>query len=813
MNSDKERILSIIANIIERSRTQAQPSRRLTRNLLLEYMNQRRPSYAQMSRDEFQNYFTTRPDRRTMIPAEDLVCVIEVMLESSPGSASAQEILELCDAGRLPIREFRRLSRFFSLGEWNNAWKLYDAAKIGIGTDDVDFVDRIALVNDIYNAFARESIVYISGVSGIGKTRIGLKVCTIVESIDKYRVIVLSGHNIVGVESFVEQVCLALHITPIGNESLLFRLQLVARTTKLFVFIDDLVGKTNDEMLGLLRHIVHLIEHMQILVITVLPLTKENNLGVCCFVVEPISMEESTLLFKQTCQQIGVFPRESSILTGKIRQCEGNPLAIKLMAYSLTQASNVVTYDSRLYRILASLSDIERQVVDTLVVFDSFVSVQFVKQVLSCHAMSDSDVFTIIHGLVRKGIVTIYEYNRISLHAVARVWYQHQWDYMQWSLRRKELIRQLASSCISVADDAEIFHFERNDWFNLVEIIHQVIKDADSEIDLMVNVLFEWREVWIKFGFHAKILLLCEQIKEHDFVAEVRARFQLLYGGMLWRCGSVLLACDVLIDLEVQCTLVNQMRYVGICKIELARAYIADGNIHFAQVYVRQAITIFRALQSVIHMVMAYTLLAQLQMYMRQYHDVIATCTLIERLVQPLDTYTSAQVAYLRAAVLIMTQKYNLAYQYINDAYTKYQLLSLETHIWDVAIIHVLCFVLDGQLHDAQLQLQRIIQKIEYFTHQQILNTAECVAFYCMKTDCDRVAWQLMQLFVTTIPQQGDVYLLCDVETYKTHLNTMQHFNSDIFVRSIIADSDIWHWLLISIKRTFTQHASLSSSI
>jgi predicted transcriptional regulator len=813
MNSDKERILSIIANIIERSRTQAQPSRRLTRNLLLEYMNQRRPSYAQMSRDEFQNYFTTRPDRRTMIPAEDLVCVIEVILECSPGSASAQEILELCDAGRLPIREFRRLARFFSFGEWNNAWKLYDAAKISIGTDDVDFVDRIALVTDIYNICAQESIVCISGVSGIGKTRIGLKVCTIVESVDKHRVIVLSGHNIVGIESFVEQLCLALHITPIGNESLLFRLQLVARTTKFFVFIDDLVGKTNDEMLGLLRHIVHLIEHIQILVITVLPLTTDNNLGVCCFVVEPISMEESMLLFKQTCQQIGVFPRESSILAGKIRQCEGNPLAIKLMAYSLTQASNVVTYDLRLYRILASLSDIERQVVDTIVLFDSFVSVQFVKQVLSRHNMSDSDVFTIIHGLVRKGIVTIYEYNRISLHAVARVWYQHQWDYAQWSLQRKELIRQLASAYKSAIDDPEIFHFERNDWFNLVEIIHQVIKDADIEVDLMVNVLFEWREVWIKLGFHAKIVLLCEQLKERNFADEVHARFLLLYGGMLWRCGSVLLACEVLIALEVQCTLVNQMQYVGLCKIELARAYTVDGNIHFAQVYTHQAITMFRALQATTHIVVAYTLLAQLQLYMRQHHDVIATCTLIERTLQPLDTYTSARVAYLRAVVLIVTQKYNLAYQYINDAYTKYQLLSLETHIWDVAIIHALCYVLDGQLHDAQIQLQRIIKKIEYFNHQQILNTAECVALYCMKTESDSVAWQLMHLFVTNMAQQGNVYLLCDVSTYKTHMNTIRQLNRGVLVSDEHVDLNIWHWLLISIKRTFAQHASLSSSI
>ena len=231
MNSDKERILSIIANFIERSRTNPQPQRRLTRNLLLEQMNQRRPAYAQMSRDEFQNYFTTRPDRRTVIPSEDLVCLIEVILEVSPGSASAQEILELCDAGRLPIREFRRLARFFPLVEWNNAWKLYDAAKISAGNYEVDFNNRLVLVSDINQSFDQHTIVCISGPSGIGKTHVALKICASVESLNTRRVVVLSGHQIVDIESFVAQMCLVLHVAPIGNESLLLRLQSIVRTT------------------------------------------------------------------------------------------------------------------------------------------------------------------------------------------------------------------------------------------------------------------------------------------------------------------------------------------------------------------------------------------------------------------------------------------------------------------------------------------------------------------------------------------------------------------------------------------------------
>jgi hypothetical protein len=812
MNSDKERILTTIANIIERSRANPDPSARLTRNLLLEYMNKRRPLYAQMSRDEFQNYFTTRPDRRTVIPAEDLVCLIEVILDVSPGSASAQEVLELCDAGRLPIREFRRLSRFFSAVEWNSAWKLYDAVKIGSVSDDIDFHDRMALVAQIHALFELNPIVCISGASGVGKTHTALKVCTYVESQNHRRVVAISGHHVVDVESFVVHVCMALRIVPLGNESLRHRLHAVVRTTPLFVFIDDLVGKTNDDMVGLLRHITQVIEHVQLLVTTVLPLSGSHLAMVQGVVVNSLTVDESILLFKQTCQQIGVFPRDTLILQGRIRKCEGNPLAIKLLAYSLSQGRNIVSNDLQVYRVLESLPELERCVVDLLVLFDSFVTVQFVKHMVFPAGASDGDVFTVIHALVRKGLLTVYEYNLLALHTVARVWYQHYWDYLQWTTIRHTFVQKLYELDASREHYDEMLLTDLHDWHNVMVLLDRVIKDGGTQLDMVVHALFVWRDTWMQLRLHQQVLLMCEYLRGLDFAPPTSTQFQLVYGSVLWRSGDITNACNVLTVLEVTCTLAQNMKFVGLCKIELSRAYATVGQLEVAQAYIRQAITIFEQLRLPDYRVGAYVYLVQLQIHAGQYHDASIACSMLDQMTTHVTGMHYADVLYMRAQVAIGTRKYALAHQYLNEAYVKYQqYLLIETHLWNVSIMKTLGSALEGQVHDVYMQLAQLTKKIAYFDNQQIVHLAECVAIYLMKNAQEHVAWQLMHVLVTHVPRQPQLYLVLGIEQYVEYMNMIRHWQPDITVRGDRHERDLWQILSMHIKHAFQLHASLVS--
>lgn len=812
MNSDKERILTIIANIIERSRVHPQPSHRLTRNLLLEYMNQRRPMYAQMSRDEFQNYFTTRPDRRTVIPAEDLVCLIEVILDTSPGSASAQEVLELCDAGRLPIREFRRLARFFSAIEWNSAWKLYDAAKMGAGSDEIDFRGRVTLVAEINELLNQHDIVCISGASGIGKTHTALKVCTHIESINTKRVVVIPGHNVVDIDSFVMHVCLALRIVPIGNESLLHRLQAVARTTPLFVFVDDLIGKTNDEMVGLLRHITQLLAHIQILVTTVLPLSGLAASVVQSVKVEALSADESILLFRQTCLQIGVFPRDSLMLQGRIRQCEGNPLAIKLLAYSLGHSRSLVSYDFQLYRILDTLPTLERQVVDILVLFDEFVTVQFVKQIVFAPHASDGDVFTIIHALVRKGLVTVYEYNLLSLHTVARVWHQQNWDYTQWTSKRQALLHALHALHETTRTHDALVLNDIHDWHNIMSLLDQVIKDGGMYAESVVDLLFVWRDTWKQLRLYQWVLLLCQQMHGMDLGAPKDEQFQLIYASVLWQCGDIQQAYQILTSLEVTCSMSQNVLFVGFCKVELSKAHVNDGHISLAQTYIRQAITIFERIHAPYQRLLAYLYLAQLQIHNAQYTEALAICGLVEHSGAVLDGQMQGHVSYLRALVSLAMQKYALAHQQLNEAYTKYQqYVAIETYLWNISIMKALCFVLEGQLSDTFVQLQQLIKKLAYLDHQQIVHVAECTALYLMKNDHVGLTRQLMQVLVRYTPLHPHVYLLLGVAQYKEYMIVMQQFDSEAGAEMICDEIGLWQLLMMHVKHSLQHHASLVS--
>jgi hypothetical protein len=204
--------------------------------------------------------------------------------------------------------------------------------------------------------------------------------------------------------------------------------------------------------------------------------------------------------------------------------------------------------------------------------------------------------------------------------------------------------------------------------------------------------------------------------------------------------------------------------------------------------------------------------LAQLHIHSAQYAEALAICHVIEHRGATLAGHVYGQVLYMRALVSIASQKYVLAHQQLNESYAKYQqYFSIEKYLWNVSIMKALCFVCEGQLSEAFVQLQQLVRKLAYLDHQQIVHVAECTALYLMKTEQTLFARQLMQVIVRNVPMHPHVYVLLGVAQYKEYVMMMHQLYSDVGEAIVCEEVDLWQQLMFHIKHSLHQHASLVS--
>lgn len=596
MNRDKERILKIISDIIDVSRLLPDENRRLTRNKLLALMNERRPHYAQLSRDEFQNHFTTRVDRKSIVPIEDLVCLIEVILEQYADCVTADAVLELCDAARLPLREYRRISRYFSITEWNRAWRMYDAATVSSYQDELVFASRERLITQIYQQFSQKPVVVVSGSSGIGKTRLALRVCTMVEA-DYMRVCVINGRDVDDIESFVEQLATVLRVRPFGKESQLQRLQYYLQDNHIFVFIDDLSVYNVESIIALLNHVMTLLPTLKILVTTTMQLPQESpHRLIQTFTLDGLDFQESQLLFRQSCYQLGFFAIDIPLITRQISQCEGNPMAIKMLAYIASQNYEHIELHQHMSRMMESLTDIEAEVIRSLVVFDTFVSIEIVATI--CR-IDDVILSSAIQSLVQKGVVTLHNYNMVMCHVTVRVWYQ--------SRQKSDAMRSVQIGVISALSSLQslptiihprLLRFHRSDITQLLGLMRRLVSQPDANaIDVTVQLLMNWGWYWWMMGHESDALNICVLVNASNHPSVNSSAFMLQNAILQWRCGNVELARNMLTTVEVNSTMNGDLAMVAIAKLEMALTYAVVYNQVIFTTYIRQAQQIFARLQ------------------------------------------------------------------------------------------------------------------------------------------------------------------------------------------------------------------------
>jgi hypothetical protein len=735
MNRDKERILKIISDVIDASRLLADENRRLTRNRLLSLMNERRPQYAQLSRDEFQNHFTTRVDRKSIVPVEDLVCLIEVILEQYADCITADAVLELCDAARLPLREYRRISRYFSITEWNRAWRMYDAATVSNYQDDLVFSSREGIINQIYQQFTHQPIVILSGSSGIGKTRLGLRICTMIE-VDQQRVCVLNGRDIHDIESFVEHLAVVLRVRPFGKESVLQRLQYYLQDNQVFVFVDDLSVYHVDTIIALLNHVVQLLPSLHILVTTTMPMPRDNiHRLINVVILHGLDFNESQLLFRQSCYQLGFFATDIPLMTRQLSQCEGNPMAIKMLAYIASQNYEHIELHQHMSRMMESLSDTESKVIRFLVVFDAFISIELVATVCG---VDEAVLSMSIHSLVQKGIVTLHNYNMVMCHVTVRVWYQSK--QLFGNMRDIQIDSINTLSQLQMHDSIvhhKLLGFQRSDMTQILRMVNRLIVtvDDDSIITSVIKLLVNWRWYWWQMGYESDVLSICTKLSGTSHQTVQQSGFMLLYATLNWRCGNIEIARNMLTTVEVNSTMSGDLMMVALAKLEMALTYAAVYNQIIFTTYIRQAQQLFARLQ--MRDWQHYSLIQQALFLIHegQFDKGLEYCQLVEAEIVDQHGYLQSLIVATRVVGAFLQGHYEAARKYGEIARQICMQLNMDaelhiTNIYAWAIDHML----QPDLRESSyLRVTSFVSQLTQVAH--VLLLADFIVFMLFEDD------------------------------------------------------------------------------
>lgn len=812
MNTDKERILTIVSAVIERSRLHAEPHRRLTRGLLLQRMNQRRPSYAQMSRDEFQNYFTTRPDRKSVIPVEDIVCLVEVILQDSPESITASEVLALCDAARLPLREYRRLSRFFSIVEWNNAWRAYDAAKLNAHPEDFSFIGRDGLVTQVLARINAQHAVLLSGVSGIGKTQLALRICAVLEE-DGHRVAMLDGRTIRDVESFVSQMCRVLDVVPLGNESALQRLQYYLQHQDLVVFIDDLLLATAKDTCGFLAYLRGLLPNVRTIATTVQQITAtECPDSVHVYEVPGLDFEQSVLLFRHICLQLGFLPRENQVVHAQLAQCMGNPMAIKLIAYMLSSNIERIEYDIPLQRVLTTLSQSEDQVLRTLYEFDGYISIALLYRVAFPRDVDEPTAFAIINMLIAKGLVLMREYTYVTIHALVRVWFR---NFMSDADSMRTTLLQRLSA---IQNDNERYGnwltgIQRNDIYLVLQCIGTALQHPRSQ-SIATHVLYGWRQYWLTARYTTEVLQFVELHRVVD--RDDGVMLSLLQASLLRYDGQYAQARELLTTLEISGTLKNDMTIVAKAKHEMAMVHLNTQNRSVFEMYIQQAETLFSALQMENWLAQIAVDRATAWVTHGESAQALQWCLQAmhhQKRAEDSTLLIDAQLYHVKLLAYAQSFQIELGFEAYQHAKVCYGQLQMPQKLFHIEVGRMLLWIQAEQYSEAYATYEHILRIIPKSMYaEQVLWFADVVVVYLFEVRAFDAAFELSYLLnrmrnMLQLPQPTFLYAMIEQRKKSYEVEMMSAFS----IRTVITQEISMHEFLAYIRRAMQEsHATVT---
>ena len=292
-----------------------------------------------MSRAQFDDCMTTRPERDTTLSVPAFQAFVRVIYRYDASILSAEELLDFVNVMRVPVSLVGYFRSFVSRHAWNLALTTFG---LSMQHWDEAVIGRERVVEQLTRSLRDQSSCIITGETGIGKTAVAVEVMRRLSLERGVPTYVLDARTFTSLTGFHDALCETLQLLSMDNQVSALRVKQYLQNHPAYIVIDNV---RDTEQLTVHHLVRYLSVELPQLICVCTTSTSVRDSDYEPFVVFhlaelPWDTDDSAaaILVQRTAVEFGAPPVNITLVRAIRGQTKGNPLHIRLATLNLLQS-------------------------------------------------------------------------------------------------------------------------------------------------------------------------------------------------------------------------------------------------------------------------------------------------------------------------------------------------------------------------------------------------------------------------------------------------------------------------------------------
>ena len=302
-----------------------------------------------MSRAQFDDCMTTRPERDTTLSVPAFQAFIRIIYRYDVSILSAEELLDFVNVMRVPVSLVGYFRSFVSRHIWNSVLTAYG---LSMQHWDEAVIGRERVVELLLRNVRHRSSCIITGAIGIGKTAVAVEVMRRLALERGAPTYFLDARTIRSLTEFHDALCETLQLLSIENQVSALRVKQYLQNQSAHIVIDNVRDSEQLTIHHLVRYLSTELPQLLCVCTTSANLRESDCVP---FVVMhlpelPWTSDDSAaaILVQRAAVEFGAPPVSNTLVRAIRGQTKGNPLHIRLSTMNMLQSSTLQdTFDMR----------------------------------------------------------------------------------------------------------------------------------------------------------------------------------------------------------------------------------------------------------------------------------------------------------------------------------------------------------------------------------------------------------------------------------------------------------------------------------
>ena len=292
-----------------------------------------------MSRAQFDDCMTTRPERDTTLSVPAFQAFVRVIFRYDASILSAEELLDFVNVMRVPVSLVGYFRSFVSRHAWNSALTTYG---LSMQHWDEAVIGRERVVELLLRNVRHRSSCIITGAIGIGKTAVAVEVMRRLALERGAPTYFLDARTIRSLTEFHDALCETLQLLSIENQVSAVRVKQYLQNHYAYIVIDNVRDSEHLTVHHLVRYLS--VELPQLICVCTTS-ASVHDIDYAPFVVFQLSElpwdtddSAAAILVQRTAVEFGAPPVSNTLVRAIRGQTKGNPLHIRFATLNLLQS-------------------------------------------------------------------------------------------------------------------------------------------------------------------------------------------------------------------------------------------------------------------------------------------------------------------------------------------------------------------------------------------------------------------------------------------------------------------------------------------